>query len=263
MPGIAALIGACVFGILYTRSAGDAKTLLADNITGNIMSEVFDECTYTADMRMPDKVLREAGVFWDWDNVVGSDLVSAKYKGHTIKFCDIELSETVERENDDGNTNTEYVTRFKGQWLVCELDREVPARLRLRENAERGNKIGKKLLGERREMKSDVITENEVFNRRFQILTEDPHSAFYILTPHFMEFILKADDAANTRTYLSFIDNRVHILVYNGKDSFELQKAEGANIEQIRQRMRGELKYITSILDELLMNKYLFGEGQV
>ena len=72
---------------------------------------------------------------------------------------------------------------------------------------------------------------------------------------------MSADDAANTRTYLSFVENRVHIACYTGKDSFELQKNDGANLDAVRSRMKSELRYITSIADELLKNEYLFGSA--
>ncbi len=257
--GAAMFIPAAVFAVMSANAGGKAKTLLANNITRDIFSEVFDECIYAAGYRLPDELLREAALISNWDRASGSDLVSAKYKGHTINFSDIELEEEVECEDSDGNTSTSYETRFKGQWMILELGREVPAMLRLRENIERTGKISKKIFGERIENKDDVKTENEAFNKRFQILTEDEHSAFYILTPHFMEFIMRADDAANTRTYLSFTQNRVHIACYTGRDSFELQKNDGANLEAVRARMKSELRYITSIADELLQNEYLFG----
>jgi len=258
--GASAFIPAFVFAFLYTKAGSKAKTLLANNITRDIISQVFDGCIYAAQYCLPDETLREAALIPNWDMATGSDLVSAKYKGHAINFSDIELSEEVEREDSDGNTSTSYETKFKGQWMILELGREVPAKLRLRENVGRSGKISKKILGERIENKSDIKTENEAFNKRFQILTEDPHSAFYILTPHFIEFIMSADDAANTRTYLCFFENRVHIACDTGKDSFELQKNDGADLDRIRARMRRELSFITSIADELLKNEYLFGQ---
>jgi len=257
--GILAFIAAAVFAVMSAGASSKAKEFLANNITRDIISEVFNECIYTAAKCLPDELLRESELIANWDIATGSDLVTGRYKGHSIRFSDIELSEEVEREDDDGNTSTAYETKFKGQWMVLELGREVPAKLRLRENLERGSKISKKLLGERIMNKSDVETENEAFNKRFQILTEDSHSAFYILTPHFMEFIMKADDIAKTDTYLCFIENRVHIACYTNKDSFELKKKDGANIDVLRARMKSELSYITSIVDELLRNEYLFG----
>ncbi len=259
--GFLAVIPTLIFTIMASGASSNAKTLLAGNITKDIISRVFDECNYNAKGRLPDKLVYEANVIFNWNWVSGSDFVTAKYKGCNIQFSDIDLEEKTETTDDKGNTQTRYTERFKGQWLVMELGREVPGALRLIENAERTGKIEKMILGDRKERQSDVDTDNDEFNRRFQIRTTDPHSAFYILTPHFMEFILRADDTANTRTYLSFIDNRVHILCYTGKDSFELQKNDGANLEALRARMKSELSYITSIADELLKNRYLFGEG--
>lgn len=256
--GAAMFIPAAVFAVMSASAGSKAKTLLANNITRDILSGVFDECIYGAQYRLPDETLRETGLF-KWDRASGSDLISAKYKGHTVNFSDIELEEEVESEDSDGNTTTSYVTKFKGQWMILELGREVPAKLRLRENIERTGKLSRKLFGDRIENKSDVTTENEAFNKRFQILTEDEHSAFYILTPHFMEFIMRADDAANAETDLCFIENRVHIACHTGKDSFELKKGDGANLDAVRARMKSELRYITSIADELLKNEYLFG----
>lgn len=262
LAGAAMIIPAAVFAVLSGKAGSQAKALLANNITRDIISGVFDECIYAAGYRLPDEMLREAALIPNWDMATGSDLISAKYRGHVINFSDIELSEEVEREDSEGNTSTSYETKFKGQWMILELGREVPAQLRLRENIQRTGKLSRKLFGERIENKDDVKTENEAFNKRFQILTEDEHSAFYILTPHFMEFIMSADDAADTRTYLSFVENRVHIACYTGKDSFELQKNDGANLDAIRARMKSELRYITSIADELLKNEYLFGSTE-
>jgi hypothetical protein len=256
--GVLALIGVCVFAILSVVESGKAKNLLADNITRDILSGVFDNCDYAPARRIPDESLREAALVADWDIATGSDFISAKYKGRRVTFSDIELSEEVETENDEGNSSTTYVTKFKGQWMILELGHAVPAPLRLRENLERSNKLSKKIFGDRYKNKSDVETENAEFNKRFQILTEDEHSAFYILTPHFMEFIMQADAAANTETNLCFIENRVHIALHTGKDSFELKKNDGKNIDALRERMKSDLSYITSIVDELLKNEYLF-----
>lgn len=261
LAGAAMFIPAAVFVIMSSKVSGTAKSLLANNVTRDIISEVFDECIYAAHYRLPDETLREAALIPDWDRASGSDLVSAKYKGHTINFSDIELEERVDRTDSDGDTSTSYITKFKGQWIILELGRAVPAKLRLRENIERSGKLSKKIFGERIENKSDLQTENEAFNKRFQILTEDPQSAFNILTPHFIEFIMHVDNAANAETDICFIENRVHIACHTGRDSFELQKNDGANLEQIRMRMRFELRYITSIADELLKNEYLFGSS--
>ena len=68
-------IPAAVFAVMSANAGGKAKTLLANNITRDIFSEVFDECIYAAGYRLPDELLREAALISNWDRASGSDLV--------------------------------------------------------------------------------------------------------------------------------------------------------------------------------------------
>jgi hypothetical protein len=249
IPGFFA---ALYFGLRYGRYGSEAKMLLANNITRGVMNEIFEECIYSAQHGLTEELLKEARLFADWDRVSGSDLVCATYKGHNFSFSDVHL----ERQSNDDDGMTNYNTKFKGQWMVCELTRELPSMLRLRENFQY------KKDGKREKGKSDIETENTAFNDHFQIVTGDPHTAFLILTPHFMEYIVEADAAADARIFMSFVGNHLHILCETMKDSFELDNRETQlDIDRLRARMRGELKYIISIFDELLNNEYLFGKS--
>jgi hypothetical protein len=168
----------------------------------------------------------------------------------------VELSEETTHTTDNGNSNSTSKTKFKGQWIVLELKREVPAKLRLRENFERKG-LSKKIFGERILNKSDIETENEEFNNRFRIQTEDPNSAFYMLTPYFTELIIKTDDTAKTITEFCFFENRVHISCNTGKYLFDLKQQNSNNLNVIRTKIRNELAYILSIADILLEDEYL------
>jgi hypothetical protein len=83
---------------------------------------------------------------------------------------------------------------------------------------------------------------------------------FYVLTPHFMEYIIAADETANARTYFCFAGEKVHIAVDSRRDTFEVRGADSKDPEMARERIKKEMAYITGILDELLQNHYLFGE---
>jgi hypothetical protein len=163
-----------------------------------------------------------------------------------IRFSDIELTHT-----EGSGKNRHTVTDFKGQWIVLELTKRLESQLRV---IERGQPS-------RLSTKSDVETENMTFNKKFQIKTDDPHTAFLVLTPHFMEYIEQADfKARNARTSLWFSNNSVHIALDNGRDLFEpggVFKSEG--YFALRDRIKDEIGYITGIADELMLNGYLFG----
>ena len=101
------------------------------------------------------------------------------------------------------------------------------------------------------------------FNKKFKILTGDGHTAFYLLTPHFMEQLVAADEAADSSTMFCFKDGRVHIVMFSGRDSFELSGVKLDKMENVRQKFRRDLKYMTDVMDILLAHDKLFKDGRV
>ncbi|MDR0917946.1 MAG: hypothetical protein LBM93_01645, partial [Oscillospiraceae bacterium] len=164
---IVSIILAVIFGFKYAKASTAAKKMLVDNITRGVISEVFDEAVYAESSRLPDETLKEADVLWEWNRAEGSDLISGKYKNRVITFCDIKLQKIHTTKDDDSFSN-DYYPVFVGQWIICELGREVSAKLRLCENPEYTGKVVKKIFDERKEDKSNVETVNREFNRRFQ-----------------------------------------------------------------------------------------------
>jgi len=252
--GVAAIIGglACLFYLFLKDST--AKNLVSINITQDAISEVFEVQSYNPEAHVSSSTINHSDLIEEWNECHGSDLVVGKYKGVNFEFSDIKLENVTEHTDEDGNTKKSTTLAFKGQWLVCEMKKSVESSLRVCERSG----FGKLIKGSGK--KSDALTENTVFNERFNILTESPHTAFYILTPHFMDYILAADTAANGQTFLCFIDNRIHIAIHNKRDSFEVGKTSDAAV--IRARVKSEVKYVTGIIDELLHNEYLFDKGE-
>ena len=50
-------------------------------------------------------------------------------------------------------------------------------------------------------MKSNVTMENERFMKRFCVKAENQQEAYYILTPHMMEYIIKMADKSDGTVY--------------------------------------------------------------
>ncbi|MDR0292639.1 MAG: DUF3137 domain-containing protein [Oscillospiraceae bacterium] len=219
-----------------------------DTITAAALSEAFEDVEYAPDKAVSGSVIRTAGLIKRWDVQYGSDHVRGRYKGRVFAFSDVELMEEVETEDDEGRTKVSYYTCFKGQWIMIETNRDLPGELRLRER-EKGNRA-----------KSNMETENVAFNAKYQIEAKDAHSAFMMLTPHFMEAIVRADILANGKTYIYFGGRYIHIAIHNNRNLFELSKKnQHADIAAMRACQKNEVKYITDILDIFLLNTKLFG----
>ncbi|MDR0949958.1 MAG: DUF3137 domain-containing protein [Lachnospiraceae bacterium] len=268
-PGVIAVLIITIVLVIVLRNIGRKKVLKLKDLMGSaltlpILREVFEVQEYRPNDHIPGEVVRTAGLVY-WGEIIkrrfvesntlisGSDFVKGTYKGVNILYSDVLLQKEELVTNDEGKEEIKRETAFQGQWLICDFGKELAARLRLYER-----KGGTKWNRTNDLSKSDVETENMAFNKKYRIVTNDGHTAFYLLTPHFMEQLLAADEAADSTTLFSFVDGKVHIALYSGRDSFELKGVKLNDIENVRQKFRGELKQITGLMDELLKNDKMF-----
>ena len=99
---------------------------------------------------------------------------------------------------------------------------------------------------------------NEQFDTRFCVRADDPQEAYYILTPHMMEYISTMADKSGGTVYLSFLRNgKMHVAVQSGRDFFELGKSN-ADVGGLRQKFLGELRWFTDIIDTLRVEDTLY-----
>ncbi|NLC40506.1 MAG: DUF3137 domain-containing protein [Clostridiaceae bacterium] len=224
------------------------KTLLGQSITMPVLQEFFEVHEYLPDKGIDERIIYSAGLVESWDRYSGSDLLRGKYRGLNILYSDIHLEREETDTDSEGSTTTHYVTVFRGQWMICDFRKQLPATLHLK--AKGRSQLFKP--------KSDIETENDAFNKRYQIKTGDGHTAFYVLTPHFMEYIMQAGDIANAPTSFCFAGSQVHIAIDSRHDSLELKRVKLDSVDNIRNKFRSELKYVTDILDLLLLNENIY-----
>ena len=237
---------AFLFVFLTKRSRDELKKIIGNNILSAILADLFNVNHYSPTAHIVKEAVTRAGLIETkkWEKIKGSDLVEGTYRGVGISFSNIHLF-------DKKWTGTgKDVTIFRGQWLILHLAKDIPHGLKL---IERGfdNKTAK----------SDIETENMEFNKKFEIIASDPHTAFYVLTPHFMEYIMSADRQADARTYINIRGKEIHIALHSGRDLFDVSKNKMRHVKMIpalRAQMRRELRYITGIIDEFLLNENLF-----
>jgi len=229
--------------------------LVKENIVCEILAETFELETYLPGGCLPAEQIDESGLLGGCGRCSGSDLVIGKYKGVHVEFCDIAVDHEI--KNADGELT--YFNVFNGQWLEIALKRQLSSAVYLAE------RIGSNSIRGSLKMQ-EVTTDSDAFNKKYQVLAKDPQMAFYVLTPHFMEYVTAADAAADSVTYFCFMGNRARIAMGrkdNERDLFELgdikKLKKKINLDWLRSKINSDLRYITGTLDELLRNEYLFG----
>ena len=157
----------------------------------------------------------------------GSGYVRGTYRGLTTELCTVRLTEVNEV--------------YTGQWMLCELGQEFPTWLTIwpRERLD-------KLFSAK-----TIKTGSEVFDKRFNLSSDDEAAALRILTPGRMERILALADSSIGKFAVNLNpDGRVYIAVHSGRGFFDIGKARETPA-QLRQRFARELHWFTDMIDAI------------
>ncbi|MDE6024023.1 MAG: DUF3137 domain-containing protein [Lachnospiraceae bacterium] len=269
---IGAVVGIAIFiiGAKYVdKLQKKLKLFIGEYVTKGIIAEQIDIKEYDPNGCYKDKFLRQSGILPGFDKKRGSDYIKGFYKGQEVTYCDIELEVEYETTDSDGHSSHETSTVFKGPVISLPLGKTLgDKRVRIMERRTKRRKKGfisdlfktaADSLGIKMKEQS-ISLESEAFNNQFEVKTNDEELAFYILTPQFMENIVDADRLADGRTNICFGGDYVIIAIYNNRDAFELEKTlrNKKQLEKTREQMRGELREVLLIVDEILKKDKLF-----
>ena len=236
-----------VAGFRVETNNSKLKKLLSDDVVSSVLKETLGDTVVYSPL---GTINPGPMVFpFSYNCVEGSDHIKAVYHGLNIELGDISLIDESEfTDNETGQTEKQSLLYFKGQWLTCDFGKELAGEVYISERAKK----------KRRGMKSDVSMDNEQFDTRFCVRANNPQEAFYILTPHMMEYITAMADKSGGLVYMSFLrSGKMHVAVQTGRDFFELGKTN-TDAETLRQKFLGELRWFTDIVDTLRVEDTIY-----
>ena len=240
------IVLALVGGYQLEKNSSRLKKILSDNVISSVLKEVLGDAV---EYNPWGKINPGSMVFpFGYNCANGSDHIKAVYHGVNVELGDIELIDESEVTDEEGRTEKTRNTQFKGQWLTCDFGKELAGEVYISERTKKT----------RKSLKSDVSMDNEQFAKRFCVRANDPQEAYYILTPHMMEYITAMADKSGGTVYLSFLRNgKMHVAVQTGHDFFELGKTN-TDVETLRQKFLDELRWFTDIVDTLRVEDTLY-----
>lgn len=246
---IVCLVLTFVFGYQLAKHGEALKKTLGSNVINDVLGEVFETVEYNPFGKISS--ISSAGMVFPfrYDKLRGSDYIKATYRGLNIELSDVELINAEEITDAEGNVDRSENTVFRGQWLICDFGKELSGEVHISGKSKKSYGVS---------ISGNVKMENERFNRQFFVNAQNPQEAYYILTPHMMEYILTMSEKSGGTVYMSFLrGGKLHIAVQTGRDFFELGGGK-VNIESLRNKFLGELRWFTSIIDELQLADTLY-----
>ena len=170
----------------------------------------------------------------------GSGYIRGTYQGLTTELCTVRLTEVSEVQREEtGMWEKNEREVYTGQWILCELGQEFQTWLTIwpRDKMD-------KLFNAR-----TIKTGNEMFDKRFNLSSDDEAATLRILTPGRMERILTLADSSIGKFAVNLNpDGRLYLAVHSGRGFFDIGKGRETP-EQLRQRFARELRWFTDMID--------------
>lgn len=233
-----AIVGASSFSKL-------SKTFKVEVIT-KLMEEFVDNGKFNPHGGLSQSDVYSSEFIKRADRFHTEDYLSGSMEGVNFVSSDVKLEERHVRHTKNG-TETYYETYYLGRLFIFDFNKSFDGYLQVLEGARPTRNRGYK----------KVKLESVQFNKKFKTFSTSEHSAFYVLTPHFMEALMELEQKNRGKIYFSFIDNRLYIGINNFINTFELRMFRKLD-EKVFDEFKRELFIIKDVITELKLNNSIF-----
>ena len=244
--------------ICTSKQAKEYSLAFKNYFVKSALTNIFSDLNYQPDNGIPHSTIASTHMMRMGDRYSSNDLVTGKYKSIGFTQSDVHIEEEHETRDKDGHTHRYYVTIFKGRWMIFDFNKTFKADVQVAQKGFGNNKVGS-WFAKKEERFQKVEMESQEFNKAFNVYAQQPIDAFYILTPKIMEKIQNLDERNQGKLLLCFIDNKLHVGIYNYEDSFEHKSVfQKTDEEKTRNDIATDIQKITMFVDELELDNDLF-----
>ncbi len=256
-----------VFAILVAVGFGKINVITDENrytsafkkyFVRNALKKVFTDLKYMPESGISRKAIEKTGMMHMGDIYSAEDFVSGKYKDISFRQSDINIKKKIVIGYEDGEPVTCETTIFNGRWMIFEFNKNFKADVQVCQKGFKNSNSHSSIFSDLKYQK--VQMDSDEFNKMFSVYAENPHDVFYIITPHIMEGILRlAYECEGQKIMLCFVDNKLHVGLYDYKDSFEISSCLfKIDEEEVNKNILSYIQKITIFVDELELDKELF-----
>jgi Protein of unknown function (DUF3137) len=160
--------------------------------------------------------LRDLGLVPSWDRATFEDKLSGQRQNAPFEFFEAHLEDERRTTDSRGNTRREWVTVFRGQCLVARFPKPFNGVTKVERDHGAMNFFAK--LGQGM---PKVKLEDPLFEKAFEVYGTDQIEARFILTPDFMERLLKLEKTFEGKQLRCAFQGGEMLLCVEGKNLFE------------------------------------------
>ena len=251
-------IPAIVCFVCFSKANKQFAAAFKQSVVLDSLSSVFTDLTFEPALGISREEIRETEMMQTGDRFSSNDLISGRYNGVPFRQSDVHIEE----EHTDSEGHTSYTTIFRGRWMVFDFNKTFVSDLQVvgrhfGANRRKGNGFFGLFASKEKKMEK-IELENEAFNKQFTVYAHDTTEAFYLLTPHMMEAMLRLREGIGSPIMLLFFRGQLHVAVNNGKDAFEPSLFRAYDPARETEAVFADTRVITSFVDEMRLDNDMF-----
>ncbi len=224
-----ALFVAVAFGIVsiivYVVSHGGATgayhEIYKREIFASAVREALPGMEYSPTSMIPQHSFEGGGLFNSRiDRYQGEDCFSGKIGGTELIFSELHVEREDTSTDSKGNRTTDWVTVFKGIYLIADFHKEFCCRVMIEPDVAEATFgwVGRKMQG----LSGNLVRlESPDFEKAFKVTADDPVAARYLLTPDMQERFLALRGEWSPNLSAVLINSCLHVAIPKTENWFE------------------------------------------
>jgi hypothetical protein len=200
-------------GAWATRPVKKYKSSVKAKVFPKVFSFFGPEYRYSETGQMTVGSLQSSGIIPKHDNSYTEDYVKGIHKDVTIEFTEAKMTETR-----GSGKRRRTVTVFKGMFILLSMNKNFKGQTIVKRDS---GMIGNWFTDKFNKLEN-VRLEDPVFEKQFQVYSNDQIEARYLLTTSFMERVLDLSRRFGDQgVQFSFYNNKLLLMVSSQKNWFE------------------------------------------
>lgn len=201
------------------------------------LQKMIPDATYRMHDGFTEVEVINSGLLRHQDRFHSEDMIEGTLEGIRFKCSDVKQEDV----STDSKGHTHTTTVFEGRFYQFDFPKTFEKMIVITQHHPLSF-INKHKL---------VETESIKFNSELSVYAEDKQAAFYLLTPIFMEKLMRLDETFKDRISLSFIENKLYVAINSGINAFEIPiiKDVDESLFLEYQEEIGHIKMIIKTLD--------------
>ncbi|HPN60042.1 MAG TPA: DUF3137 domain-containing protein [Chitinophagaceae bacterium] len=250
---IVVFVAAIIVLILFANRLKKFTGIFKTQIVSRIVAFINPSLSYSPERFIAEADYKKSGLYLkSSDRYKGDDYVEGLHDKTFFCFSELHTEERV-----SSGKNTRWETIFKGMFIIADFNKNFSGRTYVwSENKPQLNFLNK-LFSSFASGLEKVKLESPDFEKRFIVYSNDQVEARYILTPSFMERLVRLQQMTSTDTSMSFVQTNIHIAIPMNKELFEPSVFKANDFSRLEQ-FRSTIQIVYEIIDELKLNERLW-----